>query len=265
MAQTRYIVPNFFTSVSFMLGILAVLIGAIFYNPPEQFSNTLFGREPLILASWMIIWCTMLDKLDGFAAKIMNASSGFGAQFDSLADLIAFGVAPAFLGFFYVSNYDQNWARLHFPLLLISLTIYVLCTAMRLARYNSKDSQELTDFFHGIPSTFSGGFVVLCIILIHEYNLFELHSRMIYSIPLIMILMGLGMVSPLYMPKIKKRKRLWVSILELSTMMVGYICGFGMIFPEILFSILIVYLVSGISYGLLKKGVIEDDIAKEAP
>jgi len=81
----RYTIPNSFTAASLLLGIASIV------------TTQLGGREYLELAGWMIVWCGLLDTMDGVAARILKATSSFGAEFDSMADLIAFGVAPAIL------------------------------------------------------------------------------------------------------------------------------------------------------------------------
>jgi len=78
--QLRYLIPNGFTASSMALGITSAYLSA-----HDQFT----------LAAWMITWGVLLDKLDGSAARLFNASSDFGVQFDSFADFVIFGIAPA--------------------------------------------------------------------------------------------------------------------------------------------------------------------------
>lgn len=257
LVRKRYIIPNFFTGLNFLLGVYAILIAASFFRFQNGTEITLLGRAPLMLAAWLIVWCTLLDKLDGFAAKLMNASSGFGAQFDSLADLIAFGIAPGFIAYFYLHHKLPDWSRAHFPLLLCSLTVYVLCTAMRLARFNAKDMDELEDLFHGLPSTYAGGFVSVSIILLEKYALLPSIGPVNYLLPLILIILGALMISPLHLPKLIKRKKHWLNQLQVLGIVSGYICGFGMILPEYLFLLLILYGGVGFSHYLLQKRTAE--------
>ncbi|MFC1586081.1 CDP-alcohol phosphatidyltransferase family protein [Fibrobacterota bacterium] len=255
--KSRYIIPNFFTGISFMLGIFSTLIVTSFYIPFNEQDRIFIGKAPIIVAAWMICWCVCLDKLDGFAAKIMKASSDFGAQFDSLADLIAFGVAPCFLVYFYLQSASTDWSSHNRPLLIISLTVYVLCTAMRLARYNAIDGEELGAYFQGLPSTFAGGFVALSVILFDKYNFHLFHPNSYYILPFILIFMGLMMVSPFYLPKVVKRKNKWINIIQIIAVASGYLFGFGMKLPEYLIGILLVYGIGGFSFCILNKGMIE--------
>ena len=78
----RYGIPNSITAASLLLGLGSIVTG-------------MFGN--LELAGWMIVWCGLLDVMDGLAARLLKAESNFGAEFDSMADLVAFGVAPGML------------------------------------------------------------------------------------------------------------------------------------------------------------------------
>ena len=251
--KTRYILPNFFTGINFTLGIYAILIAATFAPGQPKSGWTIFGQTPLIGAAWIIVWCNLLDKLDGMVARILNAYSGFGAQFDSLADLISFGVAPSFLVFFYLRHEAPAWAAANLWLLVISITVYALCAAIRLARYNSKDSEALSNVFTGMPSTFAGGLTALSVILFDKYGIAARFAGGHYLLPLILITLGIFMVSPLYFPKIAKRKTRLLNVIQFPAILSGYICGFGMIFPEYMYVLLLIYGAVGFSYAFIHR------------
>ncbi len=263
LTKTRFLVPNFFTSFNFLLGIFSILIMAESFSPT---TGLIFmsSKQPLVLAAWIIIWCVLFDKLDGFTAKVLKASSDFGAQFDSLADLIAFGVAPGFLVYFYIQSTDMQWFMGHRPLMLISVALYMLCASMRLARYNAVDMEEQTLYFHGLPSTFAGGFMALNVILFEKY-LVGTHQQFLVALPLLLILSGLLMVSPLYLPKLMRRNNKAINLFQIINVIGGYIVGFGMIFPEYLYGLLLAYGVVGFSYGYFKKGLVSGNTPVEAP
>ena len=77
MKNWRYLVPNFFTAVSFLMGCASILM--------------CFEGE-LYWATWLILWSVLLDKVDGTAARLLGASSEFGSELDSMADLVAFQI-----------------------------------------------------------------------------------------------------------------------------------------------------------------------------
>jgi CDP-diacylglycerol---serine O-phosphatidyltransferase len=257
MVKKRFLVPNLFTGLNFLLGIYSILVMHETFSSPSVGQPILgFTKSPLILASWMIIWCVLFDKLDGFAARILKASSDFGAQFDSLADLVAFGVAPGFLVYFYMQTLDYAWFAAHRPLMMVSVSVYMLCASMRLARYNAVDSEELVNYFHGLPSTFAGGFIAISVILYSKYQFAWKFPGFMAALPLLLILTGILMVSPLYLPKLVRRKNNALNLLQLVNIILGYIAGFGMVFPEYLYVMLLLYGVGGFTFGFFKKGVI---------
>ncbi|MDB5106257.1 MAG: CDP-alcohol phosphatidyltransferase [Fibrobacteres bacterium] len=258
MVKSRFLVPNLFTGLNFLLGIYSILVMHETFTSATPGQPILgFTKAPLILAAWMILWCVLFDKLDGFAARILKASSDFGAQFDSLADMAAFGIAPGFLVFFYLQNLDYAWFAGHRPLMIISLSVYMLCASMRLARYNAIDSEELKNYFHGLPSTFAGGFMAITVILYSKYEVAYRFQGALLILPLMLIFTGILMVSPLYLPKLVSRKNKAFNLLQIANIIVGYICGFGMVFPEYLYVMLLLYGVFGFAFGFLKKGMIE--------
>jgi CDP-diacylglycerol--serine O-phosphatidyltransferase len=259
VVQKKFILPNLFTGLNFLLGVYAIL------QMTDAFSTSggvglMLGssKPPLVTAAWIIAWCSLLDKLDGFAARLLNASSEFGAQFDSLADLTAFGIAPGFLVYFTMQSVDTSWFVLHRPLALASASVYMLCAALRLARFNAIDSGELKEYFHGLPSTFAGSFVAMSIVLYAKYDLVRRFPHSISALPLLLILPGLLMVSPLYLPKLLKRRNKAFNAFQILCIFITYLCGFGMIFPEYLYAEGLAYGVIGFAYGYYKKGMIEN-------
>ncbi|SVD48643.1 uncharacterized protein METZ01_LOCUS401497, partial [marine metagenome] len=120
--RLRYTIPNSFTAASLLIGTGSIVSG--------QLGN-------LELAGWMIVWCGLLDVMDGLAARLLKATSDFGAEFDSMADLVAFGVAPGMLVI--QIGLESEGIPLFAPafwVLLASVGLFILCGAMRLARFN---------------------------------------------------------------------------------------------------------------------------------
>ena len=118
--RLRYTIPNSFTASSLLIGVGSIVTGQLGH---------------LELAGWMIVWCGLLDVMDGLAARMLKATSDFGAEFDSMADLVAFGVAPGML----MLQVGMEFGGFElfsgaFWILLASVGVFVLCGAMRLAR-----------------------------------------------------------------------------------------------------------------------------------
>lgn len=243
MNKIRYLIPNAFTALNFLLGVWAILFATGFLTVP--FSS----KIAIIFACHLVVYCVLLDKLDGFAAKALKSSSEFGAQFDSLADLIAFGVAPAFCLFCAYQAFAPEWYLAHKGLLLACLSLYVVCAAMRLARYNAQEDESQSDWFTGLPSTLAGGINVAVIIITYKYGFFE-GQTLIFLPALILAITALLMLSPLRLPKLKLRKNKLINGLQLIGIATGYGFGFAMIYSEYILFIASAYSLVGIAYGL---------------
>ncbi len=125
-----YLLPNVLTTFGLFSGFLAII----------------FAIEGQYASSAIAIFVAMLwDGLDGRVARLTNTQSEFGAQYDSMADLLSFGVAPAFLVYFWqFSDLGKiGW---------IAAFIYVTAGALRLARFNTQIGTEDKRYFQGLPS-----------------------------------------------------------------------------------------------------------------
>lgn len=252
--KPRFVVPNLFTSLNFLLGVAAILWAT------GAFPSLKDPYYPFFISANLVILCALLDKLDGFAARLMNASSEFGAQLDSLADLIAFGLAPAFGVFYAYRTFANSWYESHTVILLVAMGVYVLAAAIRLAKYNAMDSDSYPDYFVGLPSTFSGAINAVLLILLGKYGFWENPGQWIHLPIAVMVGTGILMISPLFMPKLKRRKSKLINFLQIINIVATYICGFAMIFPEYLLFGVSAYFILGFSYGIIKR----DDILAEA-
>jgi len=122
--------------------------------------------DGLTLAAWMIFFAMVFDALDGKVARLARASSQFGAELDSLADMVSFGVAPAFL----VAMLSAHVGLQHQRLVWLSCMVFAVCTALRLARFNVQTDLDADSHqsFNGLPSPAAAGQVAALVIL-HEH------------------------------------------------------------------------------------------------
>lgn len=252
MGKTRFILPNAFTSMNFLLGVFAICWAS------GAFDSFVTTTDTLRMGSYFIVLCVLLDKLDGFAARLVHASSEFGAQFDSLADLIAFGLAPAFCVFFTYKTQSPEWFSNNSPLLLVTFSIYVLCAAMRLAKYNACDSDTYHHHFSGLPSTFAGAINSILVVFLKSKGIFQDPSSGLIFLPVvIMLITGILMVTPLFLPKLQPRKNKAFMAFQAVLIVITYIAGFMFVsestpfVTEYLLTIMSVYLVAGFGSGLI--------------
>ncbi len=123
------LIPNLITTASLFAGFYAIVAA-------------INGR--FIAAAWAILVSLVLDGLDGRIARITHSTTGFGVQYDSLADLVAFGVAPGLLAYL--------WALKDFKQLgWVAAFLFVVCGALRLARFNVQQGYMDPRYFNGLP------------------------------------------------------------------------------------------------------------------
>ncbi len=141
-----YLLPNLITSVSLICGVLSIL-------------NSTSGNY--FLAGLLIFIGAAIDGLDGTVARITRTSSIFGMNYDFLADLVCFGVAP---GILYYSKFSLNNPMQ--KVVMSASLLFIVCGALRLARYNvtSQDPSKKDIHFIGVPIPIAGGFVASLII-----------------------------------------------------------------------------------------------------
>lgn len=240
MSILRYTIPNSFTAISLLLGLASITTG--------QLGN-------LELAGWMIVWCGLLDVLDGMAARLLNATSTFGAEFDSMADLVSFGVAPAML----VLQVGLTIGEIElysggFWVLIAAVGVFVLAGAMRLARFNLTSGEPRTGWFAGIPITAAGGGLIstAVILLTRHESIAELLPLHLY-LPIGMFVLALGMISTIRYPKIIRRDSNIINAFQVFVVVSTYYFGITRTYPEYLFSMGLFLLVAGIIAGRISK------------
>jgi CDP-diacylglycerol--serine O-phosphatidyltransferase len=236
----RYTIPNSFTALSLLLGLGSIV-------------TTQVGD--LEFAAWLIVWCGLLDTMDGVAARLLKATSSFGAEFDSMADLVSFGVAPAVLVFnagLQIAGVELDSGQ--FWVLLTSCGVFVLAGAMRLARFNLNTDKPRTGWFIGVPITAAGGGLVSSMILVlirHEdvSGVLPLHLYL----PVLMFVLAILMVSRLRFPKAVIRKSNIINVFQIINIVAIFYCAIFRVFPEYLFSIGVFLLVAGIIAGRITR------------
>ena len=235
--KTRVILPNILTLVGVCIGLTSI-----------KFAFD--GKFELSIIA--VIIAAIIDGLDGRIARLIKGTSKVGKELDSLTDVISFGVAPAFIMYFWALS---ETGRLGW---LISL-IYVVCVALRLARFNVSSNEESSwkdNFFEGIPSPAGGVLVLMPLILsISEFKVLNLNYQII--VPIMFITISILLISkiPTY-----SFKRIAVPRSASIFLLFGIILYFGLIlvytFNAIIISGLIYLLmipISSMHYFMLKK------------
>jgi len=239
-----YILPNLFTSASLFSGFFAIIAA-------------IQGRYET--AAIAILISCVFDGLDGKIARLTHSTSLFGTEYDSLSDLVAFGVAPGILAF--------QWALEPFGRLgWLACFMYVICGALRLARFNVQKDHVAPNFFKGLPIPAAACFIASLVLFTTAVGgLAQL--KHIVIIILVYILSFL-MVSSIRYPSFKEfelRKQKPFNVL-VTTILVLVVVAYK---PKImLFFIMVMYLLSGPAitlYRLRKRKATKDTLLKETP
>jgi CDP-diacylglycerol--serine O-phosphatidyltransferase len=173
--NARMLLPNMLTLIGVCIGLTSIRFA-------------LSGEFHLAIIA--IIFAALIDGLDGRIARLIKGTSKVGKELDSLTDMISFGVAPAFIMYFWKLNTLGRFGW------LVCL-IYVICVALRLARFNVNSNQEPSwrdNFFEGVPSP-AGGILVLTplIVSITSFDYIILNYDVV--VPVFFILTSLLLIS----------------------------------------------------------------------
>lgn len=216
-----YLLPNLFTTGCLFAGFYAIVAA-------------MNGRyEPAAIAIFVAM---VMDSLDGRVARLTNTQSDFGAQYDSLADMVSFGLAPGLIIY--------TWALSGMGKLgWLASFVYTACAALRLARFNTQVGTADKRFFQGLPSPAAAGVVVGMMWVGSDFEWDVAYLR----IPAFMITVaiGLAMVSTIRYHSFKDLDlRGKVPFVAILIMVLIYVLV-GSDPPRVLFSGFLLYAISG--------------------
>jgi len=245
--KTRVILPNMFTLIGVCIGLSSI-----------KFAFD--GNFALSIIA--IIVAAIIDGLDGRIARLIQGTSKVGKELDSLTDVISFGVAPAFIMYFWKLN---ELGRVGWLICLI----YVICVALRLARFNVNTGQETSwkdNFFEGVPSP-SGGVIVLMPLIYSLSDIQILKINYDLFVPILFIVISILLISKVPTYALKK-----ISVPRNMTifLLLGVVLYFGLLliytFNAIVISGLIYFLIIPVSYihfNNLNKKFKDQDVLNE--
>ena len=210
------VLPSLFTLGNAVCGFAAIYYAAM---PGENFRG--FGEKlfvsPLALAGYLVFAALLADAVDGRLARLAQSASDFGGELDSLADVVSFGVAPAFLLIKLAAGTEQNATDIA-PIgapwmgkgIWLIAAIYLCCTALRLARFNVENATDSSAHmsFKGLPAPAAAGVIASLAVLHQEFlrtaatglgnwlpSAGWAESLLLRGLPAVALLLGLAMVS----------------------------------------------------------------------
>ena len=175
--KLTYLLPNLFTASSIFVGVI---------------SMTEAAKGHFVPSAWLILLALLFDGLDGRIARLTHTTSRFGVEFDSLADIISFGIAPAMLLYHYAGAQYGKFG------ILVS-ALYVIFGAIRLARFNVTVSRNDPNVFIGLPIPTAAIFIAASLIFLEEYAL----HRYAFFLLALALPVGLLMVTNIRYPSFK--------------------------------------------------------------
>lgn len=182
-------IPNTITCLNLVSGCLAIYCSS---RTAELLVGPLCGWQCAVI---LIFAAAVFDFLDGFAARMLRAYSEIGKELDSLSDLVSFGVAPAFMLLNMLGYMSQDHTPWWLKLIIVLIPVM---GALRLARFNVRDSEGDNSIFNGLPIPANALFWIGYVSWIWHYGLPES-----YVVAIGVLLVSLSMVSNLTLPSLK--------------------------------------------------------------
>ncbi len=189
-----YLIPSLFTAGNLICGFFSIV-------------STFSGEY--LQAAVFIFLALLLDGLDGYAARLTKTTSQFGIEFDSLADLVSFGVAPAILVYYWALVPWKTWGWL-------AACLYVVCGALRLARFNVQIRNVEKKHFVGLPIPAAAEMIAAIVLIYYFLGGEGATNKQIVLLLVIYLLAGLMVSNFQYFSlkqlNLKKRHPIWILV-----------------------------------------------------
>lgn len=229
-----YLLPNALTTAALFAGFYSIIAGIN--------GNFIAGSVAVVVAG-------VLDGLDGRVARLTNTQSDFGVQYDSLSDLISFGLAPAILSFNWSLSTLSEISPTAGKLGWLASFVFVACAALRLARFNTQVAVQDKSYFQGLASPAAAGTLVSTIWFFNDQGIDGETVRWLMLV--VTIVLGLLMFSRVRYFSFKSwpsGDRIPIGFLFLLVLV---IVALAMDPPAVLMGIGVIYVVSGLVVTLL--------------
>ncbi|MBT3981582.1 MAG: CDP-diacylglycerol--serine O-phosphatidyltransferase [Bacteriovoracaceae bacterium] len=231
--RISYFLPNTFTALNMACGFICIML-------------TMKGEFQK--GSYFLLLGAIFDMVDGRVARLTGTESAFGEQFDSMSDLISFGMAPALL-FYY--RFLTGFGRLG----MVLTFLFLLCGALRLARFNANIEKVNSNYFQGLPiPTAALGIIGLTLLSVE----FEFILKFNYLGLGYIFLYAILMVTNIPFPSFKKSD--WVQKHKKQTLFfIMCLLALILVYEEIMIAVIItVYVFGSILYYLTHKSKFQD-------
>ncbi|HTL12791.1 MAG TPA: CDP-diacylglycerol--serine O-phosphatidyltransferase [Bdellovibrionota bacterium] len=191
-----YLLPNFVTTINMFCGFYSVVASI---------------QGDFVLAAWAVVAAGVFDMLDGRIARLAKATSSFGVEYDSLSDLVSFGMAPGVLVYLWAL---KPYGRLGW----LAAFVFLACGALRLARFNVMTSRLPKGYFQGLPIPIAAGALSTFVIFQNALSIPRMESIM----PVVLgLALGLATLMVSSIPFASFKELNWRSRASFGYLMVG--------------------------------------------
>lgn len=231
--KIAFFLPNTFTALNMACGFFSIILG---------------WKGDFFSASLILVLGAAFDSVDGRVARMTGTQSAFGEQFDSISDVVSFGVAPAFLVY---NKFFQDMGRIG----LVTSFIFLLCGALRLARFNANIDKVSSDFFQGLPIPSGALSMIGVTLLFGKYS--QLMDYKIVLIPYVwffsfLMISNIPFNSFKNSPWVKSHKKR-VFLIMITTVLATFL-----FYEEMIEAIILVYTLSSLIYFFSHKKELGD-------
>jgi CDP-diacylglycerol--serine O-phosphatidyltransferase len=231
--RLAFFLPNTFTALNMGCGFFSIILG---------------WKGDFYLASMLLVLGAIFDSVDGRVARITHTQSAFGEQFDSISDVVTFGVAPSFLVY---NKFFINMGRIG----LVTSFVFLLCGALRLARFNANIEKVSSDFFQGLPIP-SGALALVGLVL---FSL-EFPQINVYVPAFIVYVLFFAFLMISNIPFNSFKKSQWVKSHKKRVLFIIFLLFILTLLREqiMIGLIILTYVFASLAYFLRNKGALED-------
>jgi CDP-diacylglycerol--serine O-phosphatidyltransferase len=229
MAIYIYVLPNLMTTGNLFFGFYATILAI---------------RGQVVWAAWAIVAAALFDQFDGRLARLTRSTSKFGAEYDSLCDLVSFGMAPALLLF--------HWALEPFGRIgWLACFLYCACGALRLARFNVQAHVVEKNYFHGLPIPMAAGIVASSVLAFNDLELEALRNPGLLGMTLLLAVVMVSNFRYRSFKDLDLKERLPFKYLILGVALIAVVAWW----PEVmLFVVFMSYATLGAVFGVFRLG-----------
>lgn len=236
LRNRNIILPNFITIMGLLCGVYSIMLSV---------GSRIVDGDNFVYAAYFLLLAAFFDGIDGKVARIVNGTSDFGVQLDSLCDMVSFGVAPAILVYeWLLKGFDRVG--------IVAVFLFVACGALRLARFNVQSGKISNVYFVGLPIPAAAAFIATSVLFIHKLGL-DLEKAALSMFFLVSIyLLAFLMVSTVPFFSFKKMSYFKARPFQALIIMVIFISILVLYFEVVSFIMITVYITIGLLLALFK-------------